>query len=67
MSMALFDDPITNTIANFLIEIGLPVRSTEIHEETFLPGILLDHGVVVLDVAQLKYPGNVLHEPGTLQ
>ncbi len=62
MNTALFADPITNTIAAFLNEIGLPVRSAEIHEETFLPGILLDHGVIVLDEAQLKYPGDVLHE-----
>jgi len=50
----------------FLKGIGLPVRFGEIGEPTVVPGILIDKGVIVVDEAQLKYPGDLLHEAGHL-
>jgi hypothetical protein len=65
-SMTKSDDSITNRIVNFLRQIGLPVRSSEITEQTFLPGIQIDHGVLVFDEAKLEHPGDLLHEAGHL-
>ena len=61
-----FNNPLTNTIAAFLTEIGLTVKAGEIHAPTFLPGICLDHGALLVDEAQLAYPGDLLHEAGHL-
>ncbi|HTQ29980.1 MAG TPA: hypothetical protein VMI53_02115, partial [Opitutaceae bacterium] len=46
--------------------IGLSVRFGEIGEPTVVPGILLDHGGIVVDEARLSYPGDLLHEAGHL-
>ena len=62
----MFDNPLTDRLADFLISIGLCVRSGSNEERTFLPGILIDHGALVIDEAQLKYPGDILHEAGHL-
>jgi len=61
-----FEDPITTTIVNFLIDVGLDVRSGEIAERTFLPGIMIEQGTLRIDEAKLKYPGDLLHEAGHL-
>jgi hypothetical protein len=61
-----FKDETTNKIVNFLIEIGLDVETAAINEETFVPGILIDHGTIVIDEDKLKYPGDLLHEAGHL-
>ena len=61
-----FLNPLTNRIAGFLGEIGLPVRAGEILERTFLPGIHVVRGVLVVDEARLAYPGDLLHEAGHL-
>jgi hypothetical protein len=36
-------------ILAFLSEIGIPVKTAELKEETFLPGIMVDHGVILID------------------
>jgi hypothetical protein len=61
-----FNEPLTLTIVNFLIHIGLEVRSSEIGERTFLPGIMIERGTLRIDKAKLKYPGDLLHEAGHL-
>jgi hypothetical protein len=66
VSMTKSDDSITNRIVNFLLQIGLPVRSGEITEPTFLPGIKIDHGALLFDEAKLEHPGDLLHEAGHL-
>jgi hypothetical protein len=48
----------------FLTEIGIETRETELTEDTFLPGLLIDHGQLLIDPARLLYPGDVLHEAG---
>ncbi len=54
----------TETICNFLQEIGIKVHKGPVNEETFLPGILIKHGELVIDESKLKYPGDILHEAG---
>ena len=52
-------------ILEFLKDIGLVVRIGELGP-TFLPGIAIERGGLVLDEARLLYPGDLLHEAGPL-
>jgi len=51
-------------VENFLNEIGIPVIEATITEDTFLPGILIRNGTLVVDREKLLYPGDLLHEAG---
>jgi hypothetical protein len=53
-------------IRQFLAEIGIPTREAELTANTFLPGILIENGGLLLDPARLLYPGDLLHEAGHL-
>lgn len=50
----------------FLRDIGLEVRLAPIAEATFLPGLTIQDGAIVVDEAQLLHPGDLLHEAGHL-
>jgi hypothetical protein len=62
----MFRNPLTRQIAEFLESVGLPVRTGTIPEKTFLPGIHIERGLLVVDEARLSYPGDLLHEAGHL-
>ena len=62
----MFDDPLTDTIASFLIGIGLEVVVAELPGDTFLPGIRLCEGRMEVDPGRLRFPGGLLHEAGHL-
>lgn len=66
MSTPTMADDLTQRIVNFLITVGLEVRAERIEESTFLPGIQIQHGVLIVDESRLKYPGDLLHEAGHL-
>lgn len=66
MTEILFEHPMTRKIVDFLIEIGVHVRSEPLVGKTFLPGILIRSGVMVVDESKLIYPGDLLHEAGHL-
>ncbi|HJZ96360.1 MAG TPA: hypothetical protein VKE70_07620 [Candidatus Solibacter sp.] len=53
-------------ILGFLRGIGLTVRMEEIAHATFLPGVHIEGGGLVVDRARLLYPGDLLHEAGHL-
>lgn len=53
-------------ITSFIIGIDLHVNFETINEITFLPGILIRNGELVVDVDKLLYPGDILHEAGHL-
>jgi hypothetical protein len=53
-------------VLGFLDEVGIPVRREALSAETFLPGILVDAGGLVIDEARLAHPGDILHEAGHL-
>ncbi len=55
-----------DTIMGFLLKIGLQIRKTELNQQTFLPGISIDHGTILIDESKLLYPGDLLHEAGHL-
>jgi hypothetical protein len=55
----------------FIRSIGIPVQFHPIAigspgEESFLPGLIIENGALLIDTAKLKYPGDVLHEAGHL-
>ena len=62
----IFQNPLTHKIAGFLNAIGIRTVSAEIGEETFLPGILVKDGALLVDEARLAFPGDLLHEAGHL-
>lgn len=53
-------------ILPFLAEIGIEVREEKLPDATFVPGIRIDRGALVIDRAKLTYPGDLLHEAGHL-
>jgi hypothetical protein len=57
-----FRDPLTARIAAFLEQIGVEVVATELEDATFLPGIAVDRGRLLVDEARLTWPGDLLHE-----
>lgn len=59
MEQALLERAIT-----FIRSVGIPVTVTTIEKDTFLPGLEIDGGGILLDPAQLSYPGDILHEAG---
>ena len=59
-------DDLRRVIAGFLRDIGLNVSFGSVPDDTFLPGILVKDGGLVIDAAKLRYPGDLLHEAGHL-
>lgn len=57
---------ILNQILSFLANAGLVYYLEPIKEDTFLPGLKLRDGALVIDRERLLYPGDVLHEAGHL-
>jgi hypothetical protein len=56
----------TDRIVGFLQSAGLAVRLDCIAFDTFLPGVTVVLGVLVVDEERLLYPGDLLHEAGHL-
>lgn len=59
-------DAATVKMIRFVEEIGLPVKLFVIDEPTFLSGITLQNGGLIIDPEKLLYPGDILHEAGHL-
>lgn len=59
-------DYLFNTFLPFLDQIGITYSLEPINEDTFLPGLKLRNGTLVIDTDKLLYPGDVLHEAGHL-
>ncbi|NCT83088.1 MAG: hypothetical protein GXC94_08105 [Comamonadaceae bacterium] len=51
-------------LLDFLTGIGLDVREGEVPADSFLPGLRLVAGTLVVDRAALRWPGDLLHEAG---
>jgi hypothetical protein len=58
------EDPLTRRIVAFLEAVGIPVALETLPRETFLPGIDLRAGGLVVDMEKLEWPGDLLHEAG---
>jgi len=48
----------------FLREIGIKTRPGRIEGDSFLPGLSIENGCIIIDQASLKFPGDILHEAG---
>ncbi len=48
----------------FLNEIGIKTIYGTLERDTFLPGICIENGGIIIDKEKLKYPGDILHEAG---
>ena len=49
----------TEVILKFLDTISIKYSLGEIEEEGFLPGLELQNGCILIDLAKLKYPGDI--------
>jgi len=49
---------------SFIRSIGIPVQYDTLTGDTFLPGLLIDKGGIIIDPGHLQYPGDLLHEAG---
>jgi hypothetical protein len=59
-------DPTATLIVDWLQKISLSVRLAPLGEDTFLPGVTLEPGGLVVDPDHLLHPGDLLHEAGHL-
>jgi len=53
-------------ITGFLVQIGIGFSMCTIKDETFMPGVGLENGIILIDTEKLLYPGDILHEAGHL-
>ncbi len=51
-------------ITRFLQSIGINTRFSPLDEPTFLPGLYIHQGNLVVDADKLSHPGDILHEAG---
>jgi hypothetical protein len=51
-------------ILNFFREIGIPARMEKIDSKTFVPGLIIRNGELIIDKEKMLYPGDMLHEAG---
>lgn len=58
--------PLLAPMRAFLAEIGLETQEARLRGPTFLPGLLISQGRLLIDPARLQHPGDVLHEAGHL-
>ena len=62
---AAANEEVLSRILDFFMRTGLGVRYAEL-PESFLPGVSLERGGLVIDRGRLRYPGDLLHEAGHL-
>jgi len=61
---SMFANPLTERLAEFVRGIGIDVRAGSLPDKTFLPGLDIRYGAIVVDEERLAYPGDILHEAG---
>ena len=64
MTINEFSDPNTRRIVDFLRDIGITVVAGPPPPGSFLPGIAIRDGMLVVDPERLDWPGDLLHEAG---
>lgn len=50
----------------FLNSINIPTVFRKFDADSFLPGLLIEKGMIVIDKDALQHPGDILHEAGHL-
>jgi hypothetical protein len=61
-----FRDPLAERLTAFVRGIGIEVRGAALPHKTFLPGLEISHGAILVDQDRLSEPGDILHEAGHL-
>lgn len=49
---------------HFLNQIGIKTEERPLYENTFLPGLCIERGTLLVDRQKLNFPGDILHEAG---
>jgi hypothetical protein len=62
--LPMFSDPLVARMASFVNGIGIAVRTADLAGPTFLPGLDIRYGTLLVDEPRLLYPGDLLHEAG---
>jgi hypothetical protein len=52
------------TAVSFIHSIGIDIHFSLLADETFLPGLSIEKGSIIVDESKLLYPGDILHEAG---
>jgi hypothetical protein len=52
------------TAVTFIRSIGIDIHFSSLSVDTFLPGLSIENGVIIVDKDKLLYPGDILHEAG---
>jgi hypothetical protein len=60
----MFSDPLIARMASFVSGIGVEVRVEDLPGSTFLPGLDIRFGALVVDEPRLLHPGDLLREAG---
>ncbi|RTQ49309.1 hypothetical protein EJV47_14305 [Hymenobacter gummosus] len=60
------DTALTDQLIHFVRRIGLTVREAPLPADSFLPGLRIEDGALLVDRQRLRYPGDILHEAGHL-
>jgi hypothetical protein len=60
----MYSPATTIQIISFIRGIGIPVDFAVIEHTTFLPGVTIQNGGLIVDAEKLKHPGDLLHEAG---
>ena len=64
MFMMFSKDDVFVKITDFVTKIGIPIHYGQLENESFLQGLMIDKGTLIIDKSRLKYIGDVLHEAG---
>lgn len=57
-------EEIISRIYSFLDKIGIERVEAKIDGKSFMPGMCITNGKLIIDPEELKYPGDLLHEAG---
>jgi hypothetical protein len=57
-------NPLTQRLADFVRHTGISVEEADLPHPTFLPGLGIRSGALLIDHMRLRYPGDILHEAG---
>lgn len=66
MEKELTENQLIAKLLDFISEIGLQYQLEKINGSTFLPGLKIKAGTLLIDTEKLLYPGDILHEAGHL-
>lgn len=59
-----FKNPLTEKLVDFIRGVNIEVIEQPLDADTFIPGIYIEKGRLLVDEEKLLYPGDLLHEAG---